>query len=364
MKPFQTLLLYAQDNENTTLSYQYGWPRNFQDSIYFKCHSVNVAHRTFIKKVGNLASIKLAHVDAVILLHSVFSNTCNLNGRLFDAICQLQTPKIYFIGNEYKGMPEKMAFCDALNLSLLVTQSDSPNVHKLYKDRLGCDIFWLPYTGLDEKLFSPGAPSPSRPIDLGYRSFDSPRYLGHDERYQIAKFFKRTAPDFELTHDISLDPKDRFNELAWANFLKQCKGQLGSEAGGDFFELTDETRLKVNDYLGQNPNASMSEIYSAFFKDYRNPIPLRVISGRNIEAAGTKTVQILFEGHYNGFLLPDEHYISIKKDFSNSKEVFEKFQDDAYCHRITNNAYVLAKQELTYQKFIEKLHVKLTSHIR
>lgn len=364
MKPFHILLLYAQDDENTTLSYQYGWPRNFQNSLYFKCTSVNVANRSFIQKASHLATIKLANVDAIILLHSTFSNTCNLNGRLFDAVCKTQTPIIYFIGNEYKNMPEKMAFCDALNLSLLITQSDSSDVHKLYTDRLGCDVFWLPYTGLDENLFSPGDPLHNRPIDLGYRSFDSPRYLGHDERHQIANFFKNAGPKLGLTYDISLDPKDRFNELDWAHFLKQCKGQLGSEAGGDFFELTDETRLKVNDYLTQNPNASMSDIYRTFFEHYENPIPLRVISGRNIEAAGTKTVQLLLEGHYNGYFIPDEHYIPIKKDFSNSSEAFEKFQDDSYCQRIINNAYELAKQELTYQNFLEKLHTKLTSLIK
>ena len=363
MKPIQILLLYAQDDENKTLSYQYGWPRNFQNSAQFQCKSINVAQRNYLQKVGNLAAIKLASVDAIILLHSVFSNTCKLTGRLFDAVCKRNTPKIYFIGNEYKNMPEKMAFCDALKLTLLITQSDSRAVHKLYQDRLGCDISWLPYTGLDEDLFSPGCPLSDRPINLGYRSFDSPRYLGHDERYQLASFFKKTAPKFGLTPDISLDPNDRFDELAWADFLKQCKGQLGSEAGGDFFDLTDETRLKVIDYLTQNPNASMSDLHNNIFQHCKDPIPLRVISGRNIEAAGTKTVQILFEGHYNGYFTPDEHYIPLKKDFSNSDEVFAKFQDESYCQRITNNACNLAHQELTYRRFLEKLHTNLASLI-
>ena len=107
----------------------------------------------------------------------------------------------------------------------------------------------------------------------------------------------------------------------------------------------------------------MEELHNTIFQHHPNPIPLRVISGRNIEAAGTKTVQILFEGHYNGYLTPDEHYISLKKDFSNSDEVFEKFQDISYCQRITDNAYDLAHRELTYHRFLEKLHTKLSSLI-
>ena len=49
--------------------------------------------------------------DAVVLLHSVFSNACLLAGRPFAAVQSLGVPKAFFIGNEYKLMPQKMQFC-------------------------------------------------------------------------------------------------------------------------------------------------------------------------------------------------------------------------------------------------------------
>jgi hypothetical protein len=359
MKPIRILLLYAQDANNRTLSYQYGWPRYFQRSNHFQCTSVNVQDHGLISQFNNILKTRRQHYDALILLHSVFSNAPSLTGRLLDSICASPMPKIFFIGNEYKLMPEKMAFCDALNLTLLVTQSHSSAVHDLYRNRLGCPIYFVPYTGLDTEVFQPIQHRVPYAIDLGYRSYDAPPYLGHNERRLLTDFFIENASRYNLKVDISLDPKDRFGEVEWATFLNSCKGQLGSEAGGDFFELTDETRLKIFDYTKKTPNATMEDIFHCFFKNYSNPIPLRVISGRNIEAAGTKTVQILFEGEYSGYLHPNVHYIPLKTDFSNIDAAIEKFRDEAFCHKITDNAYDIALQELTYETLIAKFYAKL-----
>ena len=99
------------------------------------------------------------------------------------------------------------------------------------------------------------APDAERPIDLGYRADDSPAYLGHRERREMAEFFQARAAAYGLTVDISLDPKDRFDETAWAAFLNRCKGQLGTEAGGDYFELDDRSRHEVNAYTAEHPAA-------------------------------------------------------------------------------------------------------------
>ena len=255
-------------------------------------------------------------------------------------------------------MPEKMAFCEALGVFLLISQSNSPTVHALYRERLGCAVTGIPNTGLDTDLFIPQIPYSDRPIDLGYRAYESPPYLGHNERRQLADYFLH-GPRYGLSLDISLDPSERFTEVAWAEFLNQCKGQLGTEAGGDYFELTDATRKKVNRYMKAHPDATMDEVLVRFFKNYPDPVPLRIISGRNVEAAGTKTVQVLFEGHYNGYFQPDVHYIPLKKDFSNIDEVISKFRDEGYCRRITENAYNLVVRELTYEKLIDKFHEEL-----
>ena len=265
-------------------------------------------------------------------------------------------PKAFFIGNEYKLMPEKMAFCEEIGVSLLVSQSESPAIHALYRERLGCSVEGIPNCGIDIRSFFASTAYLDRPVDLGYRADISPFYCGHDERRQIADYFSLHGPQLGLTVDISMLRVDRFNQTGWPAFLNRCKGQLGTEAGGDYFELTDNTRLKVNQYVDTNPNTTIDEVFELFFAKYSDPTPLRIITGRNVEAAGTKTVQVLFEGHYNGYFQPDIHYIPLKKDFSNIDDTMAKFRDNEYVRYITENAYAVVAQELTYDKLIERFY--------
>jgi hypothetical protein len=355
MKPIRVLLLYASGEDNATFSYQTSWPRQFAHHPRFECSLLNLADRRPANRLRGHWLIRRWRGDAVVLMHSVFSNACYLTGRLLDAVAAVDRPKVYFVGNEYKLMAEKMAFAETLRVPLLVTQSSSPAVQQMYRDRLGCQVIGIPNTGLDSTVFFPSAPTSDRPIDLGYRSQDSPIYLGHQERREIAEYFEENASRFGLTVDISLDDASRFAEAGWAGFLNRCKGQLGTEAGGDYFDLDDSTRYEVIRFLDQNPGAGLDRIRERFFAESR-PATLRLISGRNVEAAGTRTAQLLFEGEYGGYLQPDVHYIPLKKDFSNADEAIGKFRDAAFRETIVENAYQLARSELTYDRLIDRFH--------
>lgn len=348
------LLIYATSPDNATFSYQRAWPRHFAAHGRFAVRPLDLGRLGLPGRLAAEMTVRRWRGDAVVLLHSVFSNEQNLAGRVFDAVARRPEPKAFFIGNEYKSMPEKMRFAEALRIHLLVSQSSSPAVHALYRERLRCAVVGIPNTGLDASIFRPACPAANRPIDLGYRADVSPAYLGHNERVEIAGYFREHASRWDLTVDVSLDSRARFDERGWAGFLNRCKGQLGTEAGGDYFELTDRTRLAVNEFQHQHPDASQAEINERFFREYRDPVPLRVMSGRHVEAAGTKTVQILFDGHYDGYLRPDEHYIPLRKDFSNADEAIRKFKDRAYADRIAGNAYDLARRELTYDVLINR----------
>jgi hypothetical protein len=363
MKPFRILLLYGASAANATFSYQQAWPQAFQRHSRFHCTPINLLDRDWPSRVAAAAVAATWRGDAVVLLHSVFSNGCLLSGRLFDLIRRLPQPKAYFIGNEYKLMPQKMEFCERLALRLLVSQTRSPRVHHLYRERLRCAVVGIPNTGLDPLLFRAETPCAERPIDLGYRAEVPELYIGHTERRDIADFFRENADRLRLRVDISLDRRCRLAGRDWAQFLDRCKGQLGTEAGGDFFELTDETRLKVNEYTASHPDAGFPKIWDRFFQHYRDPVPIRIISGRNVEAAATRTVQLLFEGVYDGYLQPDEHYIPMKKDLSNVDEALEKFRDDAYCRRVTAQAYELAMTEFRYDRLIDVFADTLGSSI-
>lgn len=351
----RVLLLFATSANTSTFSYHEAWPRHFQASPAFDCTPINLGDQRWSARLRALATISSWSGDLIVILHSVFSNACLLDGRNFDAISDRSEPKAYFIGNEYKMMPEKMAFCDELPVSLLVSQSSSPEVHQLYHDRLGCKVMGLPNTGYDPDLFAATTPNDERPIDLGYRADDVPPYLGHNERREIAEYFQARASEWGLRVDISLDPADRFNEPEWAAFLNRCRGQLGTEAGGDYFTLDDDRRLHSTDYQRANPGVSDAAVFEMMKGFPKHGVPLRILSGRNVEAAGTRTVQVLFEGHYDGYLQPDVHYIPLKKDFSDADEAIRKYRDVSFRTMLIDNAQVVAEQ-LRYTNLIDRFH--------
>src|SRR5262249_19812592 len=236
------LLISATSPENATFSYQHAWPRQFAAHGRFAVASIDLGRLGLPGRVAALVAVKQWRGDAIVLLHSVFSNEQNLGGRLFDAVARRPEPKAFFIGNEYKSMPEKMQFAEGLGVSLLVSQSSSPAVHALYRERLGCAVTGIPNTGLDTEIFGPQWRTADRPIDLGYRAHVSPAYLGHNERVEIAGYFREHATRWGLAGDISRERGARVGERGGGGVLNQCKGQFGRGAGGGVCELTELTR--------------------------------------------------------------------------------------------------------------------------
>ena len=359
----RALVLHAEAVDNATLSYQRGWPRHLRDDPAFDAEVVNVLDRAEVRRcVGS--RLRRPRYDVVMLLHSTCSNSIQVTDFLAAAIAGLGAPVVLFIGNEYKLMSEKMGFAERLGVALLVSQLESEEALDLYRERLHCRVIGLPNTGLDRDLFEPGPPAAERTIDLGYRAFDSPLYLGHAERREIADAFTDAGARRGLKLDISLAPADRFTEPDWAAFLNRCKGQLGTEAGGDYFELDDHTRIAVNAYLDEHPDASIAEVRERFFRDYANPVSGRALSSRIVEAAGTKTVQLLLDGEYGGYFRPDEHYIPVRKDFSNVDEALDKLADETFCRELTAAAYAVATDQLTYSRLVDRLREALDSIVR
>src|SRR5205823_4358384 len=158
--------------------YQTGWPRQLQRSPRLDATLVDIVDRRQAAMLAARSLIGRPRPDAVIVLHSVFSNEQTLGPRLLDAVRRIPAPKVLFLGNEYKLRPQRMAFVEELEARLVVSQLLAEPVLELYRRRLGVPVVALPNTGLDTRLFRPGPPLEERTIDLGYRSFPSPPYLG------------------------------------------------------------------------------------------------------------------------------------------------------------------------------------------
>jgi spore maturation protein CgeB len=218
-------------------------------------------------------------------------------------------------------------------------------------------------------------------------------------------FFSRHsfAPDLKV--DIS---NRRLDREGWAAFLNNCLGTVSSEAGSWYLERNDATmeairewtaetksstvlmipndsplrkighklpwflRVAIRKLLKDGPirhesaiteNLDFNDVFSLFFKERPTaPVYGKCISSRHFDAIGTHTCQILLEGRYNDILLPNQHYIALKSDFSNIEEVMDRFRDPLERNRIVEDAYNHIRNNHTYADRLAVLYEKVSSN--
>lgn len=373
----KTLVLHFSSTINENLSYQHGWVKALTKDRKFETTFINLKNLylnkkeifsfkilNYYKNFNYIKELILINFDVIIILHSAFSNACYVPKFIQKIISSKNCYKIYFIGNEYKHMPEKIKFSKDLKINLFITQSLSEDIIKKYKAELKCDVIGIPGSGLNEEIFYPKKKFNERLIDVGYRTFHEPEYFGHQERYKLMVETKKVLDQTNTIYDFSMDEKDRFANEAWSNFLNNCKSIIGTNTGYDYFELNDEIRNKVNNFSKNMSQLSFEKkfeiIYEIFFKNRKKTSSMRLITGKNIEAAGCKTLQFLVEGDYGDYFKPDIHYIKINKNLNNLNECFEKLRDKNFCEKIINNAYDITIKNLKYSNHLQKLYNFIT----
>lgn len=350
--PLRTLLLYAGGSASRTLSYQVGWPKAFVQDARFAVTGVDVAGEGALHQLASVLRTRRRY-DLMVVLHSVTSQGSSLPPRMVRAIEGNSTPLAFFMGNEYKLIPEKLDFAEQLGTDLLISQTDDPGVLDLYSQRLGCPVVGIPGGGLDPDTFRPEVPLRDRTLDIGMRAHDEPIYFGHQDRRTIAAATEIAAARRGLKVDISFDPAQRLTPVAYAAFLNSCRSQLGTEGGTDYFDLLDETRHTVNAYVDAHPQAALDDLEREVFR-HAEAQGCRMLTGRHVEAAATRTVQILFRGRYCSLFEPGVHYIPVSRDLSDLEQALDTLADDAACERIAGNAYDVVMAELTYTRLLDR----------
>ena len=351
-----TLIIYNENLSTQTLSYQIGWVQAFKKNTLFKCDYLNLDYffpiHKKIPKFDQLNNLLFKNYDCIILLHSAFSNACLVPLYIQKILRKKKSFKIFFVGNEYKHMPEKIKFVKDLKINLFITQSHLKEVIELYKKELHIFVEYISNVGIDENVFYPKVNYEKRLPIIGYRTGPDPLYFGNQERIRLFNFLK----DYSLINknfnfDISIDVKDRFNYLDWADFISRCKCMFASNTGMDYFYLNDDLRNLINNSKIKN----FDLVYNQFFKNLKKGTKFRCLTGKTIEPAACKTPLILVEGDYDLFQ-KDTHFINLKKDYSNIEECMEKLNDLQFIDFITENSYKLVKENYLYHHLINKLY--------
>ena len=202
-------------------------------------------------------------------------------------------------------------------------------------------------------------PLARRPIVVGYRGRDiGGQYgrLGFD-KLEIGRGMRQICEERAIPHDIETAEDQRIYGEAWYDFLGSCRTTLGTESGSNIFDFDGKlqsTYLELKRSRGGN--ISFEE-----FRQYTDPLEGRIqmgqLSPRVFEAAITRTPMVLFTGRYSNVIAPGDHYIELKKDFSNIDSVLsqisdidglEKLADRAYAHLISSSKY-------NYSGFVESV---------
>lgn len=322
------------------LAYYFDWRDAFQ-----QCspeHAVRVIntwrpwrrpHRLFERLPGfcSLPTGELRRVyegetpcDVLVFAPSFFYFNRGRRGRFFEELAAHGARRfttVFFMENEYRLLPEKVARAHGLRASVLVSQLPQDVARQLYAPHFDGRIVSHP-AALNPAVFRPTQALRERDIHVGTRSHRYPPGLGDSDRNRILERFSRADGPLEgLRLDVTTDESARLPREAWAEFLNRCRATVSTEAGA--------TRLRWGS----------SETI---------PVSGKAISSRHFEAIGTRTAQVLVPGRFNDMLTPGEHYIPLASDLSNLQEVADAVRDLGYLEALTSRALEHALAAHTY----------------
>jgi hypothetical protein len=274
----------------------------------------------------------------------------------YEWIIKTDASKFAFPQDDYWLSEEREKFYITYKVQYLFPFVDSSSWEELFPKFInsGGKIFQgytLYLTNKIVQLLKNKKPWNERLFDVVYRASGNPTYpnqLGEIKAKLGQKFLDQTKECTSLKINISTNSKAFITGDNWYEFLLNSKAVLGSNSGSSInvrnlaiAKRLINTRKKYND----KPIAEIEKI--ALEEKDRNKT-YTGISPRNIEAGLLGTLQILCEGNYSKILEPNIHYIPIRPDASNAKEIITKITNEKMCNEIIENCkkQILSSKQL------------------
>lgn len=208
-------------------------------------------------------------------------------------------------------------------------------------------------------------PISERKTDLFYRSRKLMYYLGsHGQmKHKIADIIGKRAEALGFACDISTRIEDVIFGDSWFDHLAASKAVFGCEGGASAINLFNEARTIETTMKRKNPELSFNEFDKQMPPDWDNYM-FSAPSPRHFECVITKTCQILIEDDYEGAFEAENHYISLKPDFSNLDEALEKLRDYQYVQNMVDRAYrdIYLNGNYTYRAFAELIETAILDY--
>ena len=325
---------------NAHLSYTSDWRDAFCEAPELDVEVCNINNLVHYGR----CLLALRQYDLVVVSHAAAGDDMTVLLKSARGLRRRRGKLVMFIGNEYDLLDEKIGFIGAVGAEFICSQLPTTAAQYLYRECGGSRILSAPHA-LNPKIYQPGRGA-ERPVDVGFIGDLYWPFVGDRERTELIEAFEREGERWGLRCEIR---RQRVARTEWATFLNRCRGTIGAESGT--YYLNDRGRLlaAAREYnLLQHPEASFEEVFEKFYRGQPREVSGKSISSRHFEPIGTKTCQVLLEGDYNGVLVPDEHYISVRKDRSNVEEAVRRFKDESYRQAVVERAYEHVMANHTY----------------
>jgi hypothetical protein len=282
-----------------------------------------------------------------------------LSSDLVGAIETFGGPKILLIQDEYDMPAKTCAWIRRLGIDVVFTAVPPQFRETFYPADLCSGVeFRQCLTGyVPDRLPSTTLPIKDRALWVAYRGRDLPIWYGRlgREKYAIGQRIREFCRQHDIPHDIECAEDKRIYGDAWFEFLGSARATLGTESGSNVVDTNGEIRGRVLSTRKQRPELSKEEIYRCCVEKFDGLVRMNQISPKIFEAIALRTGLILFEGEYSKVIRPNEHFIPLRKDFSNVNEVMKQVSNVEYLQTMVDRAYVavIESNQYSYKYFVD-----------
>jgi hypothetical protein len=331
-------------------------------------HFVAYANATSMAR----CDVDLSIFDAVVIHYCVrLSLKDHLSPHYADELRTYPGLKVLFIQDEYDTTSTAWEWIRSLGIHLVFTCVPLRSLDSIYPPEMFRYVEFVQNLtgfvpqGLEGRTSR--KPMKERAYTLGYRGRMLPYWYGTlgYEKFIIGERMRRICEERRIPADIECDDAKRIYGDQWYEFVENCRAVLGTESGSNVFDFHGTIRKSIEEALKEKPGLSFEEIHSRFLREHDGRIKMNQISPKIFEAIALKTALVLFEGEYSGIVMPDIHYIPLKKDFSNVDEVLAKLEDLDFLTRLTEKAHedIIASGRYGYRSFVEDVDSLLSKRV-
>ena len=212
------------------------------------------------------------------------------------------------------------------------------------------------------RLAPEGSPTESRSIDIVYRATHLPYWFGsHGQlKHEVGHVVRTRALELGMRVDISTSERDTITGDDWHRFLASGRTVIGAESGSSVLDRRGEIRARIQALLREAPGLTFDEVDRMMPPGW-DEHQFFAISPRHFEAIASGTCQVLVEGSYDGVLVPNQHYIPLRRDFADLNDVLEKISDTELVSTIAQRAYseIVASGKYSYRQLASNLEVAI-----